>query len=203
MKIKLEPIQTQALSRVRSLQNFDRLRQPTSQEKKEMNRILSLLTKFGSDENISNYFLKNDLTSREVLLLLSSECAEIIEFTFQLLVFQNGNLSVNEEDQFSLWLYCLTLCPQALPVFRETLHWHVQSDVSNILKNIRVRATYFRRPKRSQRKKGYTDKGSLPSQQEVFVRTLYSEEAQIEAVRIVERNKRLYDTAQFLIGASI
>jgi hypothetical protein len=76
----------------------------------------------------------------------------------------------------------------------------IQDDLTDVLKNIRVRVIYKRRPKRSQRPRGYRDRGNLPSQQSQLRRKLTFDEAAEEAYFLIQRDRELSDTLDFLIG---
>jgi hypothetical protein len=201
MKIHLDPLKTYNLE-VLSSSQFDRgqFRKATFNECREMSRIIYHIQSAGSDPNVSDVYLKNSLSPRQFLMLLSSECLEIINFAFFLDVFEQTNFQASLEDKYSLWLLCLAKYPEALNVLRSELRLTAQTDVSNILKTIRVYKRYLRRPKRTQRHKGYRDKGHLPSEQEIFQRQTRLDEAVLEIELRRQRDKELNDLVELFFG---
>jgi len=202
MKIHLDPLKTYNLE-VLSSSRFDRgqFRKPTFGECREMSRIIYHISSAGSDPNVSDVYLKNSLSPRQFLMLLSSECLEIINFAFTLDVFERTDFQASLEDKYSIWLLCLAKYPEALNVLRTELGLTAQTDVSNILKTIRVYKRYYRRPKRTQRHRGYRDKGNLPSEQEIFWRQTRLDEAVQELDLRRQRDKELNDLVDLLFGA--
>lgn len=195
MKIKLD-IKT----RIPLVAASDGIRQPTNFEKKEINRILSFLSKEGSDPNVQEVELKDDLTPQEVLYFLSSGSPEIINFLGILLAYSNSSHTLNTEDRYSIILHLLDRYPQCFPVAMREFGLTIREDISDVLKNIRVRVIYKKRPKRSQRHRGYRDKGSLPNQQQKFRRKLTFDEAAEEANYLIQRDRELSDTLDFIFG---
>jgi hypothetical protein len=168
-----------------------------------MARIWHHIQSVGTDPNVSDVFIKNSLSPRQLLMLLSSECIEIINFAYALDAFEGLNLLVNLEDKYSLWLYCLAKYPEVLPVLRTELGLKAQTDVSNILKTIRVYKKYYRRPKRAQRHRGYKDKGHLPSEQDQYLKQLRYDEAVYEIELQIKRDKSLNDLVDLIFGTII
>jgi hypothetical protein len=175
-------------------------RQPTANEYMEMNRIIDVISKGGADPNVSDVYLKDALSPRQYLMLLTSECEEIIHFMFFLEAFERKDIMATLEDKYSFYLYCLVEEPGILPELRELTGIKTQNDVSNILKTIRVHLQYYRRPKRSQRKRGYTDKGHQPTQQQKCLKQIRLDEAVEEARALIRHSKEISDLKELLIG---
>jgi hypothetical protein len=76
----------------------------------------------------------------------------------------------------------------------------IREDLTDVLMNVRVRVIYKKRPKRSQRPRGYRDKGSNPTQQQKFRRQLCFDEAAEEARYLIQRDRELSDTLDYLKG---
>jgi hypothetical protein len=180
--------------------SVDGFRQPKAREQIEINRILSFLAKETSDPNVQEVKLKNDLTQREILMFLSSGCPELINFLGILLAYSTERISLNTGDRYSLLLFVINRCPQVLPTALREFGLSVQEDLSDILRNIRIRVIYKKRPKRSQRHRGYRDKGSMPTQQQVFRKILSFDEAAEEAEYLIQRDRELKDTLDFILG---
>lgn len=187
-------------TRVPLVANSDGYRQPTNSEKREINRILKFLEKEGSDPNVQDVRLKDDLTSQEILYFLSSGSPEIINFLGILLAYSKSTYSLNTEDKYSIILFLIQRYPQSFPVAMREFGLTIREDISDVLKNIRVRVIYKRRPKRSQRHRGYRDKGSLPSQQSKFRRITSFDEAAEEAKYLIQRDRELSETLDFIFG---
>jgi len=180
--------------------SVDGYRSLNARESLEINRILKFLEKEGSDPNVLDVRLKNDLSQREILMFLSSGCPELINFLGILLAYSNTSFSLNISDRYSIILFVIQRCPQVLPVALKEFGLTVQDDLSDILKNVRIRVIYKRRPKRSQRHRGYRDKGSLPSRQSQFRRQLSFDEAAEEAEYLIQRDRELRNTLDFILG---
>jgi hypothetical protein len=180
--------------------SVDGFRSLNSRESLEINRILKFLEKEGSDPNVQDITLKNDLSQREILMFLSSGCPELINFLGILLAYSNSSFSLNTSDRYSIILFVIQRCPQVFPKALQEFGLTVQDDLSDILKNVRVRVIYKRRPKRTQRHRGYRDKGSLPSEQSQFRRQLSFDEAAEEAEYLIQRDRELKNTLDFILG---
>lgn len=169
-------------------------------EIKELNRIFSLFAKAGSDPNVSNVTLKDPLSERQILYILNSDCAELIEAMFQILALGEQKFSLDSNNKYSLLLHILYNCPQILPVLRTEYGWKHVPDCTDTLRSIRVYIQYYRRPKRTQRHRGYRDKGSLPDEQFKLRQSCLSEYYAHEAKLIIEHDRELKDTIEFLVG---
>jgi hypothetical protein len=195
LKLKLN-IET----RVPLVAGAEGFRQPNNLEKLEMNRILRFLEKAGSDPNVQEVILKKPLSHRQILYFLSSGSPELINFLGILLAYSEGNLDLNTQDRYSIILHLVDRYPSSFPVALRQFGLSIQDDLTDVLKNIRVRVIYKRRPKRSQRPRGYRDRGNLPSQQSQLRRKLTFDEAAEEAYFLIQRDRELSDTLDFLIG---
>jgi hypothetical protein len=178
----------------------DGYRSLRNSESKEINRILTYLQKEGTDPNVQDVKLKNDLTQREILMFLSSGCPELINFLGILLAYSNFGITLNSNDRYSIILFVIQRCPQALPTVLREFGLSVQEDLSDILRNVRIRVIYKTRPKRTQRHRGYRDKGSLLSEQASFRRQLSFDEAAEEAEYLIQRDRELKNTLDFILG---
>jgi hypothetical protein len=174
-------------------------RVPTSSERQEITRIINFWSKAYNDPNVNDVNLKNPLSERDVFLLCSSCCPEIIELTFQLLALQ-GEFSVNPESETSLLLGVWWYCPQIFRLLLAEKGWNIRTDLTDTLRNIRFRVRYYRRPKKVQRHKGYRDKGTLPDRQRVLRQSCLSEYYAEELRYLIERDKNLRDTIELLYG---
>lgn len=154
-------------------------------EKQELKRIFTYFSTLGSDPNVQDVYLKEPLSQRQILYILSSDCAELIEAMFQILALAQQKFSLDENSIYSFQLFILFHHPELLPVMRIQQGWEHISDCSDILKNIRVYVKYYRRPRRLQRHKGYRDKGSLPDVQfrlrQDCLTEYYAEQARLQA----------------------
>jgi len=193
-------IHLQITSNMNLAASVDGFRSLNTREKLEINRILKFLEKEGSDPNVQDVALKNDLSQREILMFLSSGCPELINFLGILLAYSNSSFSLNAQDRYSIILFVIQRCPQVLPKALQEFGLTVQDDLSDILKNVRIRVIYKRRPKRTQRHRGYRDKGSLPSEQSQFRRQLCFDEAAEEAEFLIQRDRELRNTLDFILG---
>lgn len=187
-------------TKVPLIANSDGYRSTTTRERVEINRILKFLEKAGSDPNVQDVQLKNDLTSQEILYFLSSGCPELVNFLGILLAYSNSTFSLNSEDRYSIILHLVDRYPQVFPVAMREFGLTIREDVSDVLQNIRVRVIYKRRPKRSQRHRGYRDKGNLPDQQSQLRRVLTFDEAAEEARYHCQHVRELSDTIDFIFG---
>lgn len=178
----------------------DGFRSLKNSESREINRIFAYLEKETSDPNVSDVRLKSELSQREILMFLSSGCPELINFLGILLAYSNTAISLNSNDKYSIILHIIQRCPQVLPVALREFGLSVQEDLSDILRNIRIRVIYKQRPKRTQRHRGYRDKGSLPSEQAIFRRQLSFDEAAEEAEYLIQRDRELKNTLDFILG---
>jgi hypothetical protein len=167
-----------------------------------MNRILTQLAKESSNPNVDTVFLEPSLTPRQMLLFLSSGCEDLINFAFLLQAYnRNGEVfQITEDDKWSIILYMLSEYPELFPVVLEHYGFRQQTDLVSTLETIRIRIVWKGRPKRSQRKRGYNDKGTYAPEQVKYRRQLQSEEAAEEARLQVEHNERLRQEVQFLVG---
>lgn len=175
-------------------------RSVTRSEQQELNRIFTYLSKEGSDPNVQEVFLKDPISQRQVLYILSSDCAYLIEAMFQLLAISGQNFRLEENDAYSLQLFVLFYHPELLPVVRNTRGWGHVADCSDILRQIRVYVKYKRRPKRTQRKRGYQDKGTLPDVQYRLRQGCLTEYYAEQARKIIEHDKGLRDTIELTFG---
>lgn len=172
----------------------------TASERQELRRIFTYFAKLGSDLNVQSVELKSPISQRQVLYILSSDCAELIEAMFQLLALSGQNFHLEENNCYSFQLFMLFFHPELLPVMRVQQGWGHISDCSDILKEIRVYVRYYRRPTRTQRHKGYRDKGSLPDKQfqlrQGCLTEYYAEQARI----IAEHDRELHDMIEVAFG---
>jgi hypothetical protein len=175
------------------------VRNLTIGERRQINRILKNIAKAGSDPNIDDLSV-SPLSQRQIMMILSSGCIELIDFLGIYLAYEGRGFSLNEEDQYSIILYLLSTSPEYFQVALQEFGLTRQADLSNTLETLRVRHHYRRRPKKTQRHRGYTDQGHLPSQQQSFSRLLTADEAAEEARLLVEHNKRLQDTIELIKG---
>jgi hypothetical protein len=175
-------------------------RHPTNSEKIEINRILTYLGKVGTDPNVLDVVLKNDLTQREILMFLSTGSPEIINFLGILLAYSNETVSLNAEDRYSIILFLIQRYPEVLKTALTEFGLTIYEDISDILRNIRIRVIYKKRPKRTQRIRGYRDKGNLPSQQAIYRRQLNFDEAAEEAKYLLRHDRQASDTLDFIFG---
>jgi hypothetical protein len=174
-------------------------RDPTPSERREITRIINFWSKVYNDPNVDDVSLKNPLSERDVFLLCSSCCPEIIELTFQLLTLQ-GQFSVNPESETSLLLGVWWHCPEIFRVLLSEKGWNIRTDLTETLRNIRFRVRYYRRPKKVQRHRGYRDKGTLPDRQRILRQSCLSEYYAEELKNLIERDKCLHDTIELLYG---
>lgn len=168
-------------------------------EQTELIRVFSVIEKLGSDPNVQDVYLKNPISQRQMIMILSSQCPDLIEGAFTLLAFNNQQFSV-ENDAYSFWLYALCFHPEVLPVLMNELGWRYQTDLTDTLKEIRVYAQYYRRPKRTQRHKGYRDKGSMQSEQSRLRRDCLTDYYAEQARFRVEHERSLHDTMELMVG---
>lgn len=174
----------------------------TAGEKTELRRIFKVLTEAGQDPNVQDVYLKNPISQRQLLMILSSQCPQLIEATFQLLAFNRQEFRVGN-DKYSIWLYALTRHPEILPVLVNELHWSYQPDLTDVLKEIRVYKQYYRRPKRPQRHKGYKDQGSQqPEQSRLRQQCLIDYYAE-QAEQLARTDREFKNYIEFLVGAII
>lgn len=173
----------------------------TPGEQQELARIFTYFSKKGSDPQVSDVYLKDPLSQRQILYILSSDCAELIEGMFQILALAGQKISLDSNNQYSLLLFLTFYHPELLPVLRTQCNWNSVPDCTDVLKQIRVYVKYYRRPKRTQRHKGYRDKGSLPDQQFKLRQECLTEYYAYEAKLLSERDKELKDTIEVLFGA--
>lgn len=178
----------------------DGFRSLRNSESREINRILTYLAKEGTDPNVQDVYLKSDLTQRDILMFLSSGCPELINFLGILLAYSNKGISLNSNDRYSIILFVIQRCPQVLPSALREFGLTLQEDLSDILRNVRIRIVYKKRPKRFQRHRGYRDKGSLPTEQAIFRRQLSFDEAAEEAEFLIQRDRELKNTLDFILG---
>lgn len=178
----------------------DGFRSLRATESREINRILTYLAKETSDPNVTDVRLKNDLTQREILMFLSSGCPELINFLGILLAYSDFRISLNDNDRYSLILFLIQRRPQVLPIALKEFGLSIQEDLSDILRNVRIRVFYSKRPKRSQWHRGYNDKGNLPTEQAIFRRILNFDEAAEEAEFLIRRDRELKNTLDFILG---
>lgn len=175
-------------------------RELTPSEGKELNRIFTYFGKLGSDPNVSNVSLRNPISQRQILYILSSDCAELIEAMFQLLALAGQTFHLEENNFYSFQLFMLVYHPELLPVMRVQQGWTHVSDCTDILKEIRVYVEYYRRPTRTQRHKGYRDKGSLPDEQfrlrQGCLTEYYAEQARL----IAQHDRELHDMLEIAFG---
>lgn len=193
MKIQIQREHLQTLS----LGMADR--SPTSRERNEIRRIINVWSAAGSDPNVSEITLKNFISERDVILLLSSCCPEIIELTFQILTLQR-DFSVNPESETSLLLGVIWFYPNAFRVLISERGWRYRDDVSETLQKIRIRKHYKRHPKKQQRIRGYRDKGNLPDSQRVLRQKCLSDYYAEEVYRALRYEKELRDTLELIFG---
>ena len=172
----------------------------TPGEEHELNRIFEYLSKKGSDPNVQDVYLKEPLSQRQILLILSSDCSELIEAMFQLLAMAGQRFTLEENNNYSWQLFFLFYCPQLLEVLRTQQGWMHRSDCTDQLREIRVFVKYYRRPKRQQRHKGYRDKGSLPDEQFKLRSECLTEYYAEQARLLCEHDRELQDAIQIMIG---
>lgn len=175
-------------------------RQPTFREKLEINRILTWLGKEGSDPNVQQVELKDDLTAQEILYFLSTGSTEIINFLGILLAYSSSSFSFNSNDRYSIILHLIHRYPEVFPTAMKEFGLTIREDISDTLSNIRVRVIYKKRPKRFQRHRGYRDKGNLPTEQAKYRRRLNFDEAAEEAKYLIQRDRELSDTLDLIFG---
>lgn len=178
----------------------DGYRSLRNSESREINRILTYLAKETNDPNVSDVKLKNDLSPREILMFLSSGCPELINFLGILLAYSGYGISLNTNDRYSIILFVIQRSPEVLPTALREFGLTVQEDLTDILRNVRIRVIYTKRPKRTQRHRGYRDKGSLPTGQAIFRRQLSFDEAAEEAGYLIQRDRELKNTLDFILG---
>lgn len=177
-------------------------RQLSSGEEKELRRIFKVITDAGSDPNVQDVYLKNPISQRQLEMILSSQCPKLIEATFMLLEFDRHPFKV-QNDKYSLWLYALTRHPEILPVLQQELHWSYRSDLSDVLKEIRVYILYYRRPKRAQRHKGYRDKGSMQPEQTRLRQSCLTDYYAELAEQLARTDREFRDTVELLVGSIV
>lgn len=174
-------------------------RSPTSTESQQIRRIVLALERGLSDENVSDVFVQNEISPRDAILLCSSACPEVIELVLLLLAYQK-DWSINPEHETSLLIGVLALEPRLFVPLLEAKGWRYQSDTSDILKNIRIKYHWKRRPRAAQRRRGYSDKGSLPDEQK-RLRNACLSQYYIEQFEELQRSDReIRDTLEILRG---
>ena len=193
-------IQLQIQPYVNLKANSDGFRSLRSSESREINRILTYLAKTTTDPNVQDVKLKNDLSQREILIFLSSGCPELINFLGILLAYSGYGISLNTNDRYSTILFVIQRCPQVLPTALREFGLTVQEDLTDILRNVRIRVIYTKRPKRTQRHRGYRDKGNLPTEQAIFRRQLSFDEAAEEAEYLIQHDRDLKNTLDYIQG---
>lgn len=198
MFVKLEEVDSLRLNPLVIRSRY--ARSLTQSEQHELSRIFSYFAKQGSDPNVQDVFLKDPLSHRQILFILSSDCADLIEAMFQILALANQKISLDENNEYSLQLFSLFCHPELLNVLRQQKGWNHIPDCTDQLKQIRVYVKYYRRPKRSERHKGYRDKGSLPDEQFKLRQECLTEYYAQEAKLLCDHDRELRDTIEVLFG---
>lgn len=141
---------------------FSGSREANSEESKECARICQQLTRFETDVNVSSFDLKYPLGEKDICRLLLSRCPQVIDTACLLLCFQN-HIAIDPLSDYGVALSLLHMHPEAWHAIMEYEGWTVQSHTEDILERVRFRRKYHQHPRKSQRRRGYNDKGSLTS----------------------------------------
>ena len=196
MRIKLNDLDV-----LLNTSNLPYRRNITSTERKQIDRILNVYRDscryLGT--RISEVTFDPNLSERDIFILLSSFCPEVIEFGLQILCFQ-GELSLNSESDTSILLGILASEPRLLPILLEYKGWRQMPDVSQTLEKIRVQKIYRPRIEQVQRKRGYTDHGSMAPLETKIRKSCLTDELLEEYQRRVKYDRVLKDTIDFLVG---
>lgn len=175
-------------------------RSATQKERKEINRIISQWSSIYSDPNVTEVSLVNFISERDLLLIYASCCPEIIETVLQVLTLQR-QYTVNPEVESSLLFGVLFLYPELFEILLIEKGWNYRSDVSEQLENIRFYKTYSQRPKKVQRKRGYTDQGSLKPTAKRLREECLTDYYLEEYNRMIQYDQQVRDTLQILAGS--
>lgn len=173
-------------------------RMPSEAEEQETARIIQVWVSATHDQNVSSIEF-SPISEKDCLLILSSECPEIVELMFWILATQT-RFSLDTESKFSLLLATIAYEPG---VYRELIRvsgFKPRADVSQTLKKIRIWKQYYRRPKRIQRKRGYSDHGSLGDIQTRMRRECLSDFYLKEAQRLHQRDLKQKDFLELFVG---
>lgn len=169
-------------------------------ESQELERIFTYLSKKGQDPNVANVHIKQPFSQRQILFILNSDCSELIEAMFQIIAISGMQFHLEENNSYSFLLFLLFFHPELLPTVRTQRDWRHVPDCTDTLKEIRVYTEYYRRPKRTQRHKGYRDKGNLPDEQFRLRQECLSDYYAEEAKLIAEHDSDLRDTIELFFG---
>lgn len=170
-----------------------------SGEKQELERIFKVISDAGSNLNVQDVYLKSPISQRQLMMILSSRCPQLIEATFMLLEFNRQPFRV-QSDKYSFWLFALTRHPELLPVLQSELHWSYQSDLTDVLREIRVYIQYYRRPKRTQRHKGYRDQGSMQPEQTRLRQSCLTDYYAEQAEQLARTDREFRDAVELMVG---
>lgn len=174
-------------------------RTPTGGERQQITRIMRAMERATTDQNIQDYFVNPEMSSSDFLMLISSGCPEVIELALLLNALQ-GDWRIYPDQKTSIAIGILAIEPRIFPQLLQSFGWRFQDNTENILKTITIRYRWKRRPRRSTRKRGYQDHGSLSNEQhklrEMCLSTYYIE--QFEQLR--RTDKETQDLLEFLVG---
>lgn len=182
-----------------SIQSSQVTRDPTSNERIQVSRIMRALERPESDSNIEDYFLQGDLSPKAIFYLLSSGCPQVIELTLLLLAIQGGG-NINPEHEYSLLLGILHLEPRLFPILLEYKGWKYQNDVSDVLRDIRIKYRWKRRPRAKERIRGYRDHGTLPDEQHRLRQACLSKYYVEQFEQLSRTDREVHDTLAILEG---
>lgn len=191
--------QRQILSLLSLPEPSDYSRGMTRTEWKEVNRISASWASAATDRRISDYFLEFELSERDFLMLLCTRNKEIIELALQIWALQ-GNYSLNPEDKYSILLGVYYNYPRLWYNLLQHFGLRDIDDSSQILGKINFKRVYLPRAKQPQRKRGYTDQGTMKSQEDSIRLHCLTDFSREQFNAEINRNREIQDTIDFISG---